>query len=147
MVHTAVAQMWARVDGGQRSTYWCLVRMVLCIMALSRMGAMLVPRPAKGGQQPRPSKPFCQNFTCNRFVQSMQARQQLAQQQQLPRQQTITLPIANHLKQRLLRAGYRTLADFEGIGSQQLATGVRVCVCEILEQEEDLFYHTSHNRS
>lgn len=55
----------------------------------------------------------------------MQARQRLEQVQQLPRQQTITLPIANHLKQRLLRAGYRTLADFEGVGSQQLAAGWR----------------------
>ncbi len=49
--------------------------------------------------------------------------QSVQRQQQLPRQLTITLPIADPIKQRLLRAGFRTLADFEGVGSNQLAQG------------------------
>jgi hypothetical protein len=43
----------------------------------------------------------------------------------LPRQDTQALPLAPSVRARLLAAGYRTVADLEGVGEGELERGKR----------------------
>ncbi len=40
-----------------------------------------------------------------------------------PRQEVVSLPLAPHIRSKLLAAGFRTLADLEGIGPVDLSRG------------------------